>query len=144
MSVQEAEYRRELEQFFDDNEKRWTMQDRDNKRGRINAALRIVVKFTFADFSAAIRAWDRDKPEKWPSPGQWSSTCAEMFRDRTGNDPDRPRGESGSSNNLGGYNFQQIMSTKEGQEAKSAGRPHSFLMDVKSGRIPVSSLTFRA
>ena len=140
MSVQETEFRQELESLFDNLQ--ITMQDRDNKRGRINAALRVVQKFTFTDFQAAARHFKVEDAGVWPSPGKWTTTCSEMYRQRTGRG--QPRDDrSGSFSNIDGHTFQDIMNSQEGERAKARGNPGTFLDEVRSGKIPVSSLSFR-
>lgn len=79
-----------------------------------------------------------DEPVKcWPTPGQWVSLLKEQY-DKRQSGKITGKGQS----NLDGMTFDKIMASKQGQEAKRKGKPATFLEDVRSGKIPVSTLDF--
>lgn len=112
-----------------------------DRQREIEAVVNYAVRHEIQDVVAAVK--DLDPADGWPRIGEWCQAFQQAAEERL---KAREKPKSGSDitdfRNIGGYRFDEIMSTKEGRRAMAKGRPHSFLKQVISREIPVESLTF--
>lgn len=97
----------------------------------------VVKTFALDDLKMLIDDLKEEPLKIWPSPGEWVSLLQKQFHDRTSGNVS---GKGAPS--VSGFNYQQILNSKQGVAAKAKGKPHTFLQQVLSGEIPLSTLDF--
>ncbi len=105
----------------------------------IDAATLIAAKFAIEDLKAVIRSLEKGKPRTWPLKGDLAGRLKDAAVKRLESSRGKP---AAGFQNINGWGYDQIMSTREGRRALAAGKLYTFLMDVKRGEVPVESLSF--
>ena len=129
-----SDYRYMLEELIDDLD--MTSYAQEEARKTLETVVKLSARYALSDLEKICKAIRADPLKGWPSPGNWAALLKEQW-DKRNKTPRR-----GEHARIGGYRYDQIMATRQGKRAKAQGRPHSFLHDVKSGKIPIETLDF--